>query len=69
MAEIELILADQSMVVAQQALLSRDQLFSDHPDAWIMAGQVSQLMDAAVAGVDGITKTTVFQTVNAMCRA
>ena len=60
MVAAELILADQSLVVAQQALPSRDQLFSDRPDASIMAGQASQLTYPAVARVDGIPKTTMF---------
>ena len=51
---IELVLAEQAVVVAKQGLFARDQLLNDRPDVWIVTGQVPQLVDPAAVAIDRI---------------
>ena len=54
MVAIELVLADQAVVVAKQGLFARDQLLDDRPDVWIVTGQVPQLVAPAAVASDRI---------------
>lgn len=37
---VELIVADESLIVAEQAALAGDQLFDECADRWIMSGEI-----------------------------